>query len=67
MKLLSWAEKKIRKLTIWDFSIVKVVLIIFGIIIGAYISTFVKQYVWCFVGVFVILYALLLYNLFKKK
>jgi len=67
MKLLTWAKKKIRKLTIWDFSIVKAALIIFGIIIGAYVSTFVKQYVWYFVGIFVILYALLLYRLFKKK
>lgn len=67
MGLSSWAEEKIHKLTIWDFSIVKVALIIFGIIIGAYVSTFVKQYVWYFVGIFVVLYGILIYKVFKKK
>lgn len=67
MNLFKWAEKKIRKLSIWDFSLVKTALIIFGIIVGAYISTFVKQHVWYFIAVFVLLYAIVLYRVFKKK
>jgi len=66
MKLLKWSEKKIRKLSIWDFALVKIVLIIFGVIIGAYVSDFVKQYLWYFAGAFVVLYGILFYKIFKQ-
>ena len=67
MTLLSWAKKKIQRMGIWEFALVKIALIIFGIIIGAYISTFVKQYIWWFVVIFVVLYAILFYSILKKK
>jgi hypothetical protein len=66
MNILKWTEKKIQRLTIWDFSCVKLALVLLGIIIGAYISTFVKQFVWYFVCVFVMSYAIVLYRVFRK-
>ncbi len=67
MTLKSLFEKKIKKLTMCDFALLKTILIIAGIVIGAYISLFVKQYVWWFVAVFVIGYIVLLFRMFKKK
>lgn len=67
MRMIRWAEKKIRKLSICDFALVKAVLVLFGIIIGAYISAFIRQYVWYFVALFVILYAVLWYEVLKRK
>jgi len=67
MGLLSYSEKKIRNLTVWDFGLVKILLALFGIIIGAYISAFVKEHVWYFGGAFVVLYPIALYRVFKKK
>ncbi|RLG14367.1 MAG: hypothetical protein DRN66_02270 [Candidatus Nanohalarchaeota archaeon] len=66
MGLIEWSEKKIRKLTIWDFALIKIVLVLFGIVIGAYFSTFVRAHVWHFCSVFIVLYAVLIYRVFKK-
>lgn len=67
MGLIRWSEETIRKLNVWDFAVVKMVLILFGMLIGAYISDFVKHYVWYFVVVFVVLYGILIYKIFMKK
>jgi len=67
MNLWKWAEGKIKKLSLWDFAMVKIALGLLGVIIGAYISTFIKQYVWYFVAVFVVLYGLLMYKVFRKN
>lgn len=64
--MIKWAKKKIKKLDLVDYSILKTALIVLGIIIGAYIAGIVKQYVWYFVGVFVMLYTTLLIRMFKK-
>ena len=66
-KLINWAEKKIRKMSICTFGLTKAVLILFGIIVGAYISTFVRQHIWYFAALFAALYAALLCVLLKKK
>ena len=66
MGLFLWSEKKIQKMSIWDFALVKCVLVLLGIIIGAYISTFVKQYVSYLIIVFIVLYVLLMYQVFRK-
>jgi len=66
MGLMSWTEKKIHGMTLWDFAIFKIALALFGVIIGAYISLFVKQYLWYFIAVFVILYAILIFRIFGK-
>jgi uncharacterized membrane protein YoaK (UPF0700 family) len=67
MTLKSWIEKKIHKLTMLDFSVLKIALVLLGIIVGAYISVFVKQYVLYFVVVFAIAYIILLFRIFKKE
>ncbi|MCX6709997.1 MAG: hypothetical protein NTV63_03545 [Candidatus Woesearchaeota archaeon] len=66
-KLMNWAEKKIRKMSIWTFGLVKAVLVLLGIIVGAYISTFVRHYILYFAALFAVLYAALWCVLFKKK
>ncbi len=67
MGLIAWSENKIRNLSIWEFALVKITLILVGIVIGAYISTFVQQYVLYFVTVIAVLYAVLIYRMFGKK
>ena len=67
MRLIEWAEEKIQKLSIWDFAVVKLALIIFGVVIGAHMHVFVKEYLVYFVGVFVALYAVLVYRVLLKK
>ncbi len=66
MSLKNWVEKKIRNLTMYDFSLLKVALVLLGIIIGAYISAFIKQYILYFVIVFAISYLVLLFRVFRK-
>ncbi len=67
MGIVEWSEKKIRSLSIWEFSLVKITLILVGIVIGAYISTFVQQYVLYFVAIIAVLYAVLLYQIFGRS
>ncbi len=66
MSLMKWTGKKIKKLSVWDFALMKTALILFGIIIGAYIAGFTRQNIWWFIGVFVVSYAILFYKIFKK-
>ena len=49
-KLMKWAEKCVKKMTIWDVSLLKIYVILIGIIIGAFIPLFVKEYIWWFVA-----------------
>ncbi|MGE0793040.1 MAG: hypothetical protein AB7V77_02555 [Candidatus Woesearchaeota archaeon] len=65
-KLENWFNKKIKKVTFWNFALIKTCLIIFGIIIGAYISNFVKTFIWYWIAVFAILYIWIIIRFFKK-
>ena len=65
-KLEKYFNKKIKKITLWDFALIKTCLIIFGIMIGAYISNFVKINIWYFLIAFVILYVYTMMKFFKK-
>ena len=67
MKLIKWAEKKLKKLTLKEFALIKLVLILLGMIIGAYLSAFVKQYSLFFITVIVLGYAMIFYTLLGKK
>ena len=58
-KCMKWAKKCVKKMTVWDVSLLKTCVLLIGIIIGAYISVFVQQYIWWFVVVAVVLYAIL--------
>jgi len=66
MSLFSWIETKIQKYSIWDFGVLKLCVVVFGIIIGAYISTFVKDNLGIFIAIFVVSYAYLIYSFFRK-
>ncbi|NOZ80745.1 MAG: hypothetical protein GXP63_03655 [DPANN group archaeon] len=66
MGIMRWAEDKLHGLSLGDFVVVKVALVLFGIIIGAYISAFVQQYVWYLTGLFVVLYLYLMIKIFRK-
>jgi hypothetical protein len=63
-KLTKWAKKVVKKMTIWDMSLLKTCMVVIGIIIGAYISGFVKANIWWFVVVAVVTYVILLKRVF---
>lgn len=64
-KLMKWAKKVTKKMTVWDMSLLKSTMVLIGIILGAYISTFVKTNIWYFAGVTAVLYIILLKRVFK--
>ena len=66
MSLMKWVEKKTKRFTAWDFAILKVGLIAFGMVLGAYLTSFVKQYVWIFVSLWVVAWVYLWIRIFKK-
>ena len=66
MGLWKWAEKSIKKMTLWDYALLKIVLILIGIIIGAYIATFVKDNIWYFGSIAILGYIILLTRVLKK-
>jgi len=65
MGLFKWAESKIKTLNIWDFSVLKIYLLLIGMIIGAYLSSFVKQYLTVIIVIIVIALVWLMYKMFK--
>lgn len=65
MSIRSWMEKKIKKLTILDFSVLKLALILLGMVIGAFFPAFVKQYIEYFVVVIIVLYGYLIFRMYK--
>lgn len=67
MGIIGWGEKKIRKMSIWDFALAKIILVLFGAVMGAYCAVFVRQYVIYFATGIVVLYAYLLYKILIKK
>ncbi len=65
-KLNQLFNKKIKKVDLWTFVVIKLCLIIFGIVLGSFMPDFVQKYLWYWIGSFVILYVWLLYKLFKN-
>ena len=63
-KLMKFAKKTVKKMTVWDMALLKTAVLAIGLIIGAYMSVFVQQYIWWFVGVAVITYAILVKRVF---
>lgn len=66
MGLISWMNKKGKKLNVWDIGFVKGASVFFGIIIGAYISSFVKQYIVVFIVISVLFSIKPLYDAYLK-
>ena len=63
---MKWAEGKVKKLTVFDFGIVKLYCALIGIVIGAYIANFVKAAVWYFLAIIVLMLIYLLVRITKK-
>jgi putative Mn2+ efflux pump MntP len=55
MKVIRWAERRTKALTIWDVGVLKIYCVLFGMIVGAYLSSFVRQEVWWFVAAVLVL------------
>ena len=55
MKVIRWAERRTKALTIWDVGVLKIYCVLFGMIVGAYLSSFVMQEVWWFVAAVLVL------------
>ena len=58
--------EKAKKFTLLDYSLLKIVLLLFGIIIGTLASGFFDGILWFLIVLFVILYATLMFRYLKK-
>ena len=65
-KLIKWAEKRAKKLSIWDLGILKLDVFLLGLIAGAYISGFVQANVGILFAIFLVLYIYLTHKFFKN-
>lgn len=65
MVLVTWAQKRIKKMNIWDFGFFKLSLLILGMILGAYLSNFVLTNVWIFIALFAVFYLIVLIRIFR--
>ena len=55
-----------KKFTLLDYSLLKIVLLLFGIIIGTLASGFFEGILWFLIVLFVILYVILMFRYLKK-
>ena len=58
--------EKAKKFTLLDYSLLKRVLLLFGIIIGTLASGFFEGILWFLIVLFVILYVILMFRYLKK-
>ena len=58
--------EKAKKFTLLDYSLLKIVLLLFGIIIGTLASGFFEGILWFLIVLFVILYVILMFRYLKK-
>ena len=58
--------EKAKKFTLLDYSLLKIVLLLFGIIIGTLASVFFEGILWFLIVLFVILYVILMFRYLKK-
>jgi len=67
MKLVDAIMKRARKMTVFDYSLFKTVVVVLGMIFGAYCADFVKENIIVFWVVFGVLYVLLIYRVYLRK
>ena len=67
MGFIASMMEKAGRFTLWDWAVLKAVLILLGIIIGAYVSKFVRKHIWYFAAAFIVLYGIIIYRLFVIK
>ena len=58
--------EKAKKFTLLDYSLLRIVLLLFGIIIGTLASGFFEGILWFLIVLFVILYVILMFRYLKK-
>ncbi len=66
MSLFNWIDSFVKKTTVWDIGILKLLVFVTGLIFGAYYSEAVLKCINWWYGAFFVLLALLLYRIFKK-
>ena len=66
MGLWNYIESKVKKTTVWDIGILKLLLFVTGVIFGAYYAECVLNSINWWYGAFFIFLALMLYRVFKK-
>ena len=54
MKIFEELNEKIKRLTIWDISILKIGLLVLGMIVGAHFDYFIKENLMTFLLVFLV-------------
>ncbi|MBN1445705.1 MAG: hypothetical protein JW957_06325 [Candidatus Omnitrophica bacterium] len=67
MNILKLGEEKIRKMTVWDMALVKLICVFLGLILGAYAAAFIKENILLFVILFIIGYITAIYRVLVRK
>lgn len=67
MKVVEWANRKIKTFNAWYIGALKIFCTICGMVIGAYYPDFIRQYVWWLVAVAAVLFVFLVVKYFRAK
>ncbi len=60
MGLFSFAESRIKRMTVWDIGALKILCVLAGMLLGAYIAAFMLTYqLWFFIAAGVLLVVVL--------
>ena len=66
MSLFKWVDSFVKRTTVFDIGILKLLMFVTGMIFGAYYATFVLNYMWYFYIAFFVLLIVMLFRVFKK-
>ena len=66
MSLFKYIDSIVKKTTVWEIGILKLLLFVTGAIFGAYYAEYVLNNINWWYGAFFVLLALMLYRVFKK-
>jgi hypothetical protein len=65
-KLMNWANRALKKMTVRDAGMLKVLLLLIGMILGASFPLFVNYYLYFFITVIVVLWVILGWKFYRK-
>lgn len=66
MGIISWSDKKVKKMNSCDMAFVKIGSMLFGLLLGAYFSVFVSEYFAYFAAAWVLFAGIALFKYFSK-
>ena len=66
MSLFKWIDSFVKRTTVFDIGILKLLLFVTGLIFGAYYSVAVLNCINWWYGAFFVLFVVLLFRVFKK-